>query len=52
MSITLFNDGVREPEEGFIVLIGVDGDNLVKGDAGYIDVVKQAFAVVLRDGGT
>lgn len=50
-SITVFNDGVSEGEEGFIVLFRVEGSELEREDAGYVDIVRAAFAVVLLDGG-
>lgn len=50
VSISLYSDGVvEEEEEGFVVLLGVDG--LDERDNGSVSVLQQALLITLKDGG-
>ena len=52
VTISLYSDGVAEEGgEGFLVLIGVDQDELDVRDRGSVDVLQQAVLVSLQDGG-
>ena len=51
ITIPVYNDGVPEREEGFVLLFGVEGDKLEEGDAGFVDVLSPVVIVRLVEGG-
>ena len=52
VTISLYSDGVAEEGgEGFLVLFGVDQDELDMRDRGSVELQQQAVLVSLQDGG-
>ena len=51
LSISVYNDGEREEEEGFVVLIGVSEEELDQRDVGYVEVLNPTVLVRVLDSG-
>ena len=51
VSISVYNDGVPEEEEGFVVLIGVSEEDLDERDVGNVDVRSPVVLVRVLDSG-
>ena len=47
----MYNDGVSEDEEGFVVLLGVLEEELEEEDRGFVEVLSPAIVVRLGEGG-
>ena len=48
----VYNDGVAENEEGFVILLGVLQEELDSRDIGFVDVLTPIVLVRLQQGGT
>ena len=51
IDITVYNDGVPEDEEGFVVLIGFNVEDLDVRDRGFVDLLDQYVLVRLLPAG-
>ena len=51
ITIPVYNDGVSEDEEGFVVLLGVLEEELEEEDRGFVEVLSPAIVVRLGEGG-
>ena len=51
ITIPVYNDGVSEDEEGFVVLLRVLEEELEEEDKGFVEVFSPAIVVRLREGG-
>ena len=51
ITIPVYNDGVPEEEEGFVVLLGVLEEDLDSNDVGFVDVLNPILLVRLNEGG-
>ena len=51
ITIPVYNDGVSEDEEGFVVLFGVLEEELEEEDRGFVEVLSPAIVVRLVEGG-
>ena len=51
ITIPVYNDGVSEDEEGFVVLFGVLEEELEVEDRGFVEVLSPAIVVRLGEGG-
>ena len=47
----MYNDGVEEGEEGFVLLLGVSEDQLDSRDVGFVNVLSPVVLVRLVEGG-
>ncbi len=50
VSISVFNDGVREGDEGFVVVLVVPEEGLAEEDVGFVNISTQVIVISLRDG--
>ena len=51
ITIPVYNDGVSEDEEGFVVLLGVLEEELEEEDRGFVEVLSPAVMIRLGEGG-
>ena len=51
ITVPVYNDGVTEGEEGFVLLLGVSEDQLDSRDVGYVNVLNPVVLVRLMEGG-
>ena len=51
ITVTVYNDGVAEGEEGFVILFGVLQEELDDRDVGFVDVLTPVVLVRLQQGG-
>ncbi len=51
VSISVFNDGVREGDEGFVVILVAPEEGLAEEDVGFVRFSTQVIVISLRDGG-
>ena len=51
ITVPIYNDGVAEGDEGFVVLLGVVEDDLDRRDIGFVDILTPTVLVRLREGG-
>lgn len=51
ITIPVYNDGVPEDEEGFVVLFDVLEDKLDSDDVGFVDILTPILLVRLVEGG-
>ena len=51
VTFPVYNDGIPESEEGFVVLIGVLDGDLDERDIGFVDVLNRVVLVTLLDSG-
>ncbi len=51
VSISVFNDGVREGDEGFVVVLIVPEEGLAEEDVRFVNISTQVIVISLRDGG-
>ena len=51
ITIPVYNDGVSEDEEGFVVLFGVLEEELEEEDRGFVEVLSPAIVVTVVEGG-
>ncbi len=51
VSISVFNDGVREGDEGFVVILVAPEERLAEEDVGFVRFSTQVIVISLRDGG-
>ena len=51
ITVSVYNDGVAEDEEGFVVLFGVLQEELDSRDVGFVNVLTPAVLVRLQQGG-
>ena len=51
ITIPVYNDGVSEDEEGFVVLLGVLEEELEEEDRGFVEVLSPVIVVRLGEGG-
>ena len=47
----MYNDGVKETDEGFVMLLGVFEEELDDEDVGFVDILTPAILVRLEEGG-
>ena len=48
----VYNDGVAEGEEGFVIVLGVLREELDSRDVGFVDVLTPVILVRIQQGGT
>ena len=51
ITVPVYNDGVEENEEGFVLLLGVSENQLDSRDVGYVNVLSPVVLVRLMEGG-
>ena len=51
ITVSVYNDGVAENEEGFVILLGVLPEELDNRDVGFVDVLTPVLLVRLQQGG-
>ena len=51
ITVSVYNDGVAENEEGFVILLGVLQEELDNRDLGFVNVLSPVLLVRLRQGG-
>ena len=51
ITVSVYNDGVAENEEGFVILFGVLQEQLDGRDVGFVDVLTPVLLVRLQQGG-
>ena len=51
ITVSVYNDGVAEDEEGFVILFGVFQEELDSRDIGFVNVLTPAVLVRLQQGG-
>ena len=51
ITVYVYNDGVAEGEEGFVILLGVQQEELDARDVGFVDVLTPVVLVRLQQGG-
>ena len=51
ITVSVYNDGVAENEEGFVILLGVLQEELDGRDVGFVDVLTPVVLVRLQQGG-
>ena len=51
VTISVYNDGTLEEEEGFVLLIGVFEEDLDQNDRGFVTVLEPVVLVQLLDSG-
>ena len=52
ITVYVYNDGVAENEEGFVILLGVLLEELDARDVGFVDVLTPVILIRLQQGGT
>ena len=51
ITVSVYNDGVEENEEGFVILLNVLQEQLDGRDIGFVDVLTPVVLVRLQQGG-
>ena len=51
ITVSVYNDGVAENEEGFVILLGVLQEELDNRDLGFVNVLSPVLLVRLQQGG-